>query len=44
MRAELRRQAADVAAAIGVRAVMPLITTLLSTFYGFTDDPAPSES
>jgi len=43
-RAELRRQAADVAAAIGVRAVLPLITALLSTFYGFTDDPAPSES
>ena len=29
---------------LGVRAVTPLITTLLSTFYGFTDDPAPSES
>ena len=47
MRTELRRQAADVAAArsIGVRAVTPaLIATLLSTFYGFTHVPAPSKS
>ena len=46
MRAELRRQAADVAAAnIGVMcAVTSLITTLLITFYGFTHVPAPSES
>ena len=46
MRAELRRQAADVAAAnIGVMcAVTSLIMTLLITFYGFTHVPAPSES
>ena len=29
---------------LGVRAAMPLRTTLLSTFYGFTHVPAPSES
>ena len=29
---------------LGVRAVTPLIATLLSTFYGFTHAPAASES
>ena len=43
IRAKLRRQAAVVAEAIGVRAVTPPIMTLLSTSYGFTHVPAPSE-
>jgi len=29
---------------LGMRAVTPLIATLLSTFYGFTHVPAPSGS